>query len=56
MASARFPNAVIRVAFIGYRDHCDGDQRLDINDFIEIDKVDNLKRKVNANQALYSCM
>ncbi len=38
--------AVSRIAFIAYRDHCDGADRLKVVDFVEEQEIDTLKQQV----------
>jgi len=46
IAPSKFPNATTRIAFVGYRDHCDGDLRQVKYDFVEVSEVENLKNQV----------
>jgi len=46
IAPSKFPNATTRIAFVGYRDHCDGDLRQVKYDFVEVSEVENLKNQI----------
>ncbi len=44
----RYNNCKIRVAFVGYRDHCDGDDRIESFDFGSVDDFESFLGEVRA--------